>query len=513
MGRMKTSSFITELPLRVTPKQESTILVRFEFARQLYNACLGEGMRRLDWMRQSKAYQSAGYIPKGDTHKKERNLAFVEARKTYEFRDYDLQAYAATIKIGWIGSSIVQKIATRAYHSVSQYAFGKRGKPRFKGQGQFDSVEGKQNTVLSWNDKEVIWGGMVLPAIFPNQKRKGNDVIEHGLHAPLKYVRLVRRKLNGRNRFYVQLVCKGLPFHKERNKIGVGLVGIDIGPSTIAIAAPTIGQAELRQFCNELKKDHRKIRVIQRKLDRQRRSNNPLNFNADGTLKKGPKKWVNSDNYKETRCQLSEINREGAEHRKSLQGQLVNHVFSLGNEIKLEKLSYRAFQKMFGKSVGMRAPGLFVSLLKRKAVSAGVSVTEFSPRTTKLSQVCLCGVVQKKPLSQRWHTCECGVIAQRDLFSAFLAACVEGERLNADLANEYWRSGMDVCLRAALSEIQPANDGHLPASFGLNRRQSGSPVEVCVKAGDGRGVVASELVSRQRREPDKACSDRRTPRL
>ena len=202
-----------------------------------------------------------------------------------------------------------------------------------------------------------------------------------------------------------------------------------------------------------------------------------------------------------------------AEHRKSLHGQLVNHVFSMGNEIKLEKLSYRAFQKMFGKSVGMRAPGMFVGLLKRKAVSAGVSVTEFSTCTTKLSQVCLCGEVKKKPLSQRWQTCECGVVAQRDLFSAFLASCVESDRLNADLANQFWRSGMDACLRAALSEIQPAIDGHLPASFGLNRRQSGLPVEVCVKAGDGRGVVASELVSRQRREPDKACSDRGTPRL
>ena len=260
MGRTMTTSFITEIPLQVTPKQESTLQVRFEFARQLYNACLGEGFRRLDRMWQSKAYQSARYIPKGDEHKKERNQAFGEARKTYEFSDYGLQSYAATIKIGWIGSSVVQKIATRAFTSVSQYAFGKHGKPRFKGREQFDSVEGKQNTVLSWNDKDVVWGGMVLPAIFPNSKRKGKDVIQHGLQSPLKYVRLVRRKLNGKNRFYVQLVCEGLPFQKERNKIGVGLVGLDLGPSTIAIAAPTIGQAELRQFCNELKKDHRQIR-------------------------------------------------------------------------------------------------------------------------------------------------------------------------------------------------------------------------------------------------------------
>jgi hypothetical protein len=120
-------------------------------------------------------------------------------------------------------------------------------------------------------------------------------------------------------------------------------------------------------------------------------------------------------------------------------------------------------------------------MLRRKAVSAGVSVTEFPTRTTKLSQVCLCGQVKKKSLSDRWHVCDCGVVAQRDLFSAFLAACVESERLNADFARDFWQSGMDACLRVALSEAKPAIGGDFPATFGLNRSRSGSPVEVCAK--------------------------------
>jgi len=510
MGRDTKPSFITELPLEVTPKQESSILVRLEFARQLYNACLGEGLRRLALMHQSKAYQSAQYIPKDEKHKKERQVAFGEARKTHGFREYDLHAYAATIQIGWIGSSVVQKVATRAFDAVSMYAFGKRGLPRFKGRGQFDSVEGKQNTVLSWNGKEVVWGGLVMPAIFLDPKRKGNDVINHGLAAPLKYVRLVRRKLNGKNRFYVQLVCEGRPFQKEKNTVGEGLVGLDIGPSTIAIAAPNAKKGELRQFCNELEHDQKGIRRLQRKLDRQRRGGNPQNYEPDGTVKKGKKEWHASKGYKKTREKIAEKHRKQAEHRESLHGQLVNHVFSLGNEIKLEKLSYRAFQRMFGKSIGMRAPGMFVSLLKRKAVSAGVSVTEFPTHSTKLSQVCQCGQVKKKLLSERWHVCGCGVVAQRDLFSAFLASCVEDGRLNADLARNFWQSGMDTCLTAALSEIQPASDGLLPATFGLGRSQSGSPEKSWEKVGDSRGVVASEPASRQRREPNKAYPIPRT---
>ena len=216
MGRITSPSFIAELPLRVTPKQESTILIRFEFARQLYNACLGEGLRRLALMRQSKAYQSARLIPKDDDQKDDRKRAFDEVRKTHKFRDYDLQAYAATIKIGWIGSQVVQTVATRAFRAVSQYAYGKRGKPRFKGRGQFDSIEGKQKAVVQWDGKALRWGGLILPAIFPKEGRKGNDVIEYGLKARLKFVRLVRRKLNGKTRFYIQLVCEGTPFQKPK---------------------------------------------------------------------------------------------------------------------------------------------------------------------------------------------------------------------------------------------------------------------------------------------------------
>jgi putative transposase len=510
MNYITTPTFITELPLRVTPKQESTILVRLEFARQLYNACLGESLRRLSLMRQSKVYQSACYIPRDDNLKQERRQAFAEARTRYNFREYDLHVFAATIQIGWIGSSVVQAVASRAFRAAGQYSFGKRGKPRFKGPGQMDSLEGKQNTVLRWNGKEALWGGLVLPAIFPKDGRKGNDVIVHGLNARVKYVRLVRKKMHGKNRFFVQIVCEGQPYQKSRNPIGEGVVGIDIGPSTIAIVAPTAKQAELRQFCSELRNEQKKIRLLQRKLDRQRRANNSHNYNEKGTVKKGEKQWAKSKNYEGTRKRLFELHRKLAARRKSLHGQLVNHIFSFGNDIRLEKLSYRAFQRMFGKSVGMRAPGMFVSLLKRKAASAGVGVTEFPTQSTKLSQACLCGAEKKKPLSRRWHVCACGLVAQRDLFSAFLASCVEEEKLNAELARKIWSSGMDVCLRAALSEVKPAIGGEFPASFGLSRSQSGSPVKVCVKAEDNRGVVASES---QRREPGKACSVRRPPRL
>jgi putative transposase len=96
------------------------------------------------------------------------------------------------------------------------------------------------------------------------------------------------------------------------------------------------------------------------------------------------------------------------------------------------------------------------------------SFVELPTHQLKLSQTCHgCGKVQKKPLSQRWHQCECGVVAQRDLYSAFLAQHVENNRLNVDDAKVAW-SGVETLLRTALSGLdipkQLAREGSLPGS-------------------------------------------------
>jgi putative transposase len=505
MGRAKTPSFVTELALRLDPSQERRLLARLEAARQVYNACLGESLKRLRLLRQSKAYRAARKMPrgpKGSKIAKARTKKFRQTKATVGFREYDLHAYAAQFNHCWLGEHldihVIQKLATRAFQAVQQYAFGKRGRPRFKGSNQMDTVEGKWNeSGIRWREDRVEWLGLTLHAIIDPKDR----VIAHGLSCRIKYVRLVRRKLNGRNRFYAQLVCEGRPYQKVWHRPGKGVVGLDIGPSTIAVVGER--EAFLSQFCKELQMPWRKIRQLQRKLDRQRRANNPQNYNPDGTIRRGPKVWRKSGRQRHTEAQLSELWRKLAAYRKSLHGRLVNRVLRVGDTYQMEKLSYRAFQRRFGRSVAMRAPGMFVERLRRKAERADAEVNEFPTLTTRLSQVCHnCRAAKRKSLSQRWHMCECGIVAQRDLYSAFLASCVEGDRLNADRARERW-SGVDTLLQAALSQVcessqthQPANGRPgsrrcLPSSFGIARRSlSGSPVETGVNAAEAQDVVS-----------------------
>jgi hypothetical protein len=171
-------------------------------------------------------------------------------------------------------------------------------------------------------------------------------------------------------RYYVQLVLQGVPYQKQKpkNVAGTTILGTDIGPQTIGIVSQDAEVARLEVFCAELAPDAKAKKKLQRKADRQRRANNPQNFDEKGRIKKSPEQksrltWKQSNGYKETMRKLAVIDCKLAAHRKSLHGKLANEIIRAGNDIRLEKLSYKTFQKLYGRSVGLRAPGGFVEIL------------------------------------------------------------------------------------------------------------------------------------------------------
>jgi putative transposase len=469
-----TPSFICELPLRVTASQERTLLTRLEAARQVYNACLGEATRRVGLIRQSKRFQQAYSLPKDDPT---RALRFSEARAAYQFNDYALHAYAGTLRHSWLGQHLdsltVQKIASRAYQTANKVLVGQAKRVRFKGKNQMDSVEGKNNTSgIRWCGNRVEWSGLLLPACLDPRDK----VVAHGLASRVKYVRLVRRKIGEKNRFFAQLVCEGTPYRKERHQIGKGVVGLDLGTQTVAVVSEQ--HASLQMFCPAVTPNAKQLRRLGRKIDRQRRANNPEYYDEHGRVKKGAKKWKVSNRQKHSQALSRDYYRRLAATRKREHGRLVHQVLALGSQIHLENLSYRAWQKTFGKSVGLCAPGMFVAHLIRVAESAGGQVLQINARLAKLSQTCHCGAISKKPLSQRHHHCPCGVKAQRDLYSAYLARFVhpDSSLLDAGQAASAW-PGSEPALQAAFEQVitnQPASGRTRPSSFGVRLRQSQS---------------------------------------
>jgi transposase len=503
----KTQSFVLELPLSASVSEESTLLARLESARQVLNACLGESLRRLALLRQSKAFRAARAIPKGF----ERNLAFKKANEDHGFREYDLHAYAAQFGHSWIGEHLdsltIQALASRVFRAAQRHAFGKAGRPRFKNYGQVDSVEGKNNSAgIRWRDGRIEWNGLSLRAMIDME----DPIVAHGLMHKVKYTRIVRRKLNGKDRFFAQLVLEGEPFRKPEHKIGNAVIGLDQGPSTIAAVSPEAGFALKETVCEELDARQAEIRRLQRKIDRQRRANNPDNYNPDGTFKKGRRTWKSSPRMRKTAARLREVRRRQSAHRKSLQGRKINGLLEVGNKFKVEKVSKKAWQRMFGRSVSHRAPGMFLDRLVHKAESAGGWANHFPTRTTRLSQVCHCGAEVRKRLSDRRHACpRCGIDCDRDLYSAFLASCVEDGRLDAGRAEKLWL-GVDALLRAASSLwYQQAKGGRKPSHAVETRRQSLSPVESGTNCGEAHDVV----VPLKGRERARAAETPGTPRL
>jgi putative transposase len=263
--------------------------------------------------------------------------------------------------------------------------------------------------------------------------------------------RIVRTVINGRDTYRLQLVMDGHP--ARRHPVGAGRVSFDLGPSQIAVAVQHGDGAWsgwVEPLAAAIRLDTVRLRRHQRRLERQHRAGSPGCFDRAGTHQPGRCVWQRSHAAMRTAGLVVELHRRLAEHRKTSHGALANHLLGHGADLACERLDYVSWQKNFPRSVRDRAPGLLVEMMRRKAESAGGQRPyEFNPKTTALSQTCLCGNREKKPLSQRVHRCGCGINEDRDLFSAYLGLHVRtradgSDRLDLQSAHQGWLHRQDV---------------------------------------------------------------------
>src|SRR6266567_4315763 len=455
--RSKTPTFLLELPLVVGAGQAKRLRAHLEVARLFYNAVLSEGWRRLQRMREDPAWQAARAIP--HAQKQARAAAFSTLREQYGFTEACLHAYARAARVSWLADHLdavlAQTLASRAYHALNRVC--------------------------------LLWHEDRLPALID-----WNDpVVKFGLAHRIKYARLIRRKASSPGaqgadaqgyRYSVQLALGGVPYRKPKHTVGTDTLGLDLGPSTIA-CVPREGEAHLQVCCEELTPPQQAIRRLQRKMERQRRAANPEHYDEKGRPKKRGKKglvWKTSRGYLASRRRKATKERKLAAHRKSLQGRKVHDLIAVGHTIHTEKISYRGWQKRYGRSIGLRAPGMFMEILRRTVASTGGTMHEIPTRSTKLSQYCHgCGKTVRKPLWQRWHACACGIgPIQRDLYSADLPAYLDPADPIPSCARYVvpWE-GAEARLRAAHERaLQRANAGQdLPQSMGIPRAGARRP--------------------------------------
>jgi transposase len=425
--KAKTPSFVLTLPLVTKGRDVAVMRKRFEAGKRLYNAVLAEGLKRLKFMRNDTRWAALRTVEDVDT----KRAGYRMLRQEYRFSEYELSSFATDLKNRlWrdhLGAHEPQLLAKRMFAALEQYSFKKRGKPRFKGRKRpLRSLEGKSAASAIRYQPEtgcVRWAGLIMPVLIPTEGR--DKYLDEALQKPVKFARVVWKKLGSKTRFFVHLIVEGTPPNHRKTTPGIG--GLDIGPSTVASFSDV--SATLRKFCPGVVPCATTKRRLQRQADRILRQANPECFDDAGQWIKGKRAEFISNRLQKLRDKIANTDRKLQARRKSEHGQLVNQLLTEANVWQLEKLSYKAFQKMYGKSVSYRAPGAFVQLLKRKAESAGGKVVELNTWKLKMSQYDHCTeTYTKKPLSLRWHTLGDGSgEIQRDVYSALLACCTDGK--------------------------------------------------------------------------------------
>ena len=449
------SNFVLTLPLRTEKFQEDILDKNFEKCRKIYNSCINELHKRYNHMRESKKYQvNCKY--KG----KDRNKIFNDLNKKYKLTEYSLHSFVKPMYNYFkIDANTAQKISSRAFSAFQGLIFHKANKIKYKAYGELNSIEGASNRQgIRFREENILYAGMKIPIILDK-----NDIYAHmSLQNNIKYCRIKREVIKGKYHYYVQLILDGIPPQtidvntgEIKHYINDGMVGLDIGTQSIGICSKA--EVKLLELAPEVQNLEKQKRVLQRKMDRSRRSTNPSKYNQDGTIVKGNReKWVKSNHYIEIQMELKELQRKQREIRKQSHNRLANYILTLGNDIKVETMRYSGLQarskkttlskktgkfnkkKRFGKSLANKAPAMFLTILDNKLKWIGKELKKVDTRKVKASQYNhIEDTYIKKELNVRWN--DFGEFrVQRDLYSSFLIMNVNDdmETINRDLCFE-----------------------------------------------------------------------------
>lgn len=460
MSKAKTPSFVIELELNPTNEDRHQIDKRIKVAINLYNTALNYSLKRLRAVLADKEYR----LLLKEKSTKKRNQRLKEIERSYGYSEYQVQAMLVPSRKhfkGYIGSFETQKLATRAFNTVEKLHYHKAQKVHFKQYTTDEfSIEGKTNASgIKFRNPNIIWFGLKIPVIID----KKNNYMTEALKDRTKYVRLLRKRIRSKYRYYVQLVQEGCPPQKNRRYGSEeSTVGLDIGPSSLAIVSDDyVDLISLKPLnCDVYQKE---IRRLQKAMDRSRRANNPNNYNEDGTVKKGSKTWVDSNNYSRLRHRLNKLYRKLKINRRNNHEKIANTIVMLSLDIRVEDLNIQAWQrhakrtsknkkngktnckKRFGKSVSNNAPAMLLTIIDRKLSYKGLRLKKINTTTCRASQYNhVDDTYVKKPLSQRVAIVG-GHTIQRDIYSAFLIKNTNEtlDKISRSQCNKEWNNFLD----------------------------------------------------------------------
>lgn len=318
---------------------------RFACGCQIYNTLVKHCRKQLTKLESDSLYKELLSVHKQSDLSKsdifELNKQLADVRMSYGLSEYQFHDYVKLQQYRYkkhIDSLTAQKIATHVWQAVEKYLFADGKAIHFCKCMDFHSLEGKNNASgIRFKDGRLHWNGLVIQ---PKYNRSDVYAME-ALECPVKYCRIKRMVVGTHYHYYLQLVLTGIP--PQKHVYSLGDVGIDIGPSSVAVCADDF--CALENLADSIRGIESEKQHLARKLDRSRKATSPGNYNPDGTVKKKPSKWSYSNTYNKTRMQYINACRKRTASLKQRQEILANTVLSHGSKVYIETMSFKGLQR------------------------------------------------------------------------------------------------------------------------------------------------------------------------
>jgi putative transposase len=213
------------------------------------------------------------------------------------------------------------------------------------------------------------------------------------------------------------------------------VVGLDVGLARLA----TTSTGQVFANTRPLERALRSLRLLQRRLDRQRRANNPDNYLSDGSVKPGPKTWIKSRRMAETERRIAKVHARVANLRRQQAHELTTALTREFGVIGVETLAVKNMlrNRVLARHIVDVGWGRVLAQLKYKTSWSDGSLLVAADRFYPSSKMCSsCGAVRAKlRLAERVFKCDdpaCGQVSDRDLNAALNLARMADRRAQAE---------------------------------------------------------------------------------
>lgn len=446
---------VIQLPINTTNYDDLIFSKLFRSAEKIENKVMYHVKQQVYEMKKTKTYKKwlHRYIePKNNKEKQIAKKKLHELTIKFGLTKNLIEQYAKKQNIaykGCIQASMTQWLADNVYTSLEKVLYGNGNHFNFKKFGDCNYIRTKFNStgfIYKPELQSVIYKGRVYKLIVRDKDYYAKEMLSI---KDIAYTALVRESYKHGYRYFFQITFKNTPYPKKQ--IGKGIVGIDIGTSTIAVVGDN--NIIFEPLLPDIDKYNKQIIQKQKELERSRRVTNPDNYNEDGTIKKSNTKltWVRSNHYNKTLFELKNLYRKRQGYKKTYIGNLTNRILEMGNTFVKEDMDFKALQKRskttdksdktidvvkkdgsvkqvkknkkkkrFGKSLNNHSPATVILKLEQKLnnrLSNSVTVNKTNYKASQYNHIK--DEYIKTDLNERIK--QIGDIpVQRDLYSAFL---------------------------------------------------------------------------------------------